>query len=122
MPYIKQELRESLHKSLTPSNVGELNYLLSCWMNDFIVQHGKNYRNLSEAMDRVRRVLKGTRSFSDYIYLPDRYINVSGLEFNEVERAVHDSIAEFYRRVAGPYEDTAIEKNGDCYDEILEKD
>jgi len=53
--------------------------------------------------------------------LADHYITVRGLRYQHLEAVMgtlESSKAEFYRRVVAPYEDTAIEKNGDCYKNI----
>ena len=46
------------------------------------------------------------------------YIEINGLcyqNINDVVGALECAKAEFYRRVAAPYEDTKIEENGDVY-------
>lgn len=119
MPYIKYEDRQHVERTLAPANTGELNYLLSCWMRDYIVSKEKSYQTLSEAISAVRNILAPDRGFSGEVYLYDKFIDVSALQYSDVESAVHDSIAEFYRRVVGPYEDEKIVENGDVYSEII---
>lgn len=49
------------------------------------------------------------------------YIDVHGLShqtINDILGALTGAQAEFYRRVAVPYEDKKIEQNGDVYHEI----
>lgn len=36
-------------------------------------------------------------------------------QINDVLGALEGAKLEFYRRLAGPYEDGAIQRNGDCY-------
>jgi len=46
------------------------------------------------------------------------YIQRKGLNYqniNDVMGALEGAKAEFYRRVAAPYEDTKIQQNGDVY-------
>jgi hypothetical protein len=46
------------------------------------------------------------------------YIQRKGLNYqniNDVVGALEGAKAEFYRRVAAPYEDTKIQQNGDVY-------
>lgn len=47
-----------------------------------------------------------------------RYLKVHGLQYrsiNDIMGALEGAKAEFYRRVAAPYEDYKIEVNGDVY-------
>lgn len=49
-------------------------------------------------------------------------VQKNGKSYHELSRwlaAVRDCGDEIYRRVVGPYEDEAIAKNGDCFDEVL---
>ena len=39
----------------------------------------------------------------------------------DVMGALSGAFAEFYRRVVAPYEDNAIERNGDVYDRLVER-
>jgi hypothetical protein len=43
-----------------------------------------------------------------------RKLPVNWTKCNEIMGNITCAGSEFYRRVVGPYEDTAIEKNGDC--------
>ena len=47
-----------------------------------------------------------------------RYIKTKGLSYqtiNDIVGALDGAKAEFQRRIVGPYEDKAIERNGDVY-------
>lgn len=47
-----------------------------------------------------------------------QYVFDKGLSYqviNDIIGALEGAKAEFYRRVAAPYEDTKIKENGDCY-------
>lgn len=47
-----------------------------------------------------------------------RYVALHGLKYqtiNDILGALSGAQAEFYRRVAAPYEDTKIAANGDVY-------
>ena len=47
------------------------------------------------------------------------YLRAKGLNYthiNDIMGALSSAQAEFYRRVAVPYEDTKIKENGDVYD------
>ena len=50
----------------------------------------------------------------------NRYVREQGLSYgiiNEVMGVMGSAAAEFYRRVAAPYEETKIIENGDVYDQ-----
>lgn len=84
MPYISQRARGKFaHIQGHPvdiANSGELNYLLTLFINEYLHQHGKHYATM-----------------------------------NDVVGALDSTGKEFYRRVVAPYEDQAIERNGDMY-------
>ena len=55
MPYIPQDRRGEIHKELTeqghywtPKNAGDLNYLVSVFMDNFIAENGCRYTYLNE--------------------------------------------------------------------------
>lgn len=90
MPYISQEMRKQLIQR-TPKTVGELNYLITKLVNDYL-EESKVY---DKGMGRVMEV---------------RYHN-----YNEAIGVLECAKLELYRRMVAPYEDEAIEKNGDVY-------
>ena len=53
-----------------------------------------------------------TLIINDYL----KRFGVSYGRINDVVGALEGAKLEFYRRVAGPYEDTKIQSNGDVYD------
>jgi len=55
MPYIKPEQREDVEEWLnaaglnyTPKNAGELNYVITVFIDNYLRSYGKNYSNLNE--------------------------------------------------------------------------
>jgi len=80
MPYLEQGIRESLDQGRKPTKGGELNYLISKMLNDFVAMKGLSYNTINEAMG-----------------------------------AVDSAKLEFYRRVAGPYEDKKAIMNGEVF-------
>ena len=48
MPYISKTDREELENGDTPVNAGELNYLISTLVDDFMLEHGKSYSVMNE--------------------------------------------------------------------------
>lgn len=83
MPYIVDGSRERLDYGDLPDNAGELNYVISTLVDDYLFHNEKNYA----------------------------YIN-------EVIGVLECAKLELYRRIAAPYEDEKIEKNGDVYNVI----
>ena len=79
MPYITQQARAEL-RSRRPQNKGELNYVITKLIMEYIEYKGLSYQNLSDAA-----------------------------------AALSDCRDEFYRRIIAPYEDQAIQRNGDVF-------
>lgn len=80
MPYITQEARQELSEERNARTVGELNYLVTGLVAEYIYRVGPSYNSINAA--------------------------IGVLECAKLE---------LYRRIAGPYEDKAIAKNGDVY-------
>jgi hypothetical protein len=81
MPYVTPEARARLAGcGAVPQNAGELNYMLSLQVGNYLRAHGLDYQHLNDAIG----ALEGAK-------------------------------LELYRRVAAPYEDKKIERNGDVY-------
>ena len=83
MPYIINSAREQLDDGGLPNSAGELNYMISSLIDEYLHEYGKNYTNI-----------------------------------NEVIGVLECAKLELYRRIAAPYEDEKIEKNGDVYNVI----
>ena len=49
MPYIKQEMRDQFNDGLItlPSNEGEMNYVITDLLDDFLSAYGLNYANVN---------------------------------------------------------------------------
>ena len=87
MPYIPQNDRADTEVKLlddalsfTPENAGELNFMVTRFIDNYLEKHGVRYR----------------------------YIN-------EMIGALECCKLELYRRIASPYEDIVMRKNGDAY-------
>lgn len=82
MPYIKKNQRDALTilSVNDAENAGELNFLLTSVIKQYIDYNGLNYQHI-----------------------------------NDVLGALEGAKIEFYRRIAGPYEETKIKENGDVY-------
>lgn len=58
MPYIPQFRRDEIHNELlddengginwTPQNAGDLNFLVTCFIDNYIIEHGVRYANVNE--------------------------------------------------------------------------
>lgn len=120
MPYIPEEDRQGLTGPRPPSSPGERNYLMTKAISDYLMEVGLSYANLhfvTEQLNSARvggAVQMGTQG-------RDLQRALSGLQVRSPEyNAVIDMVqAEYYRRIVGPYEDQAIERNNDVYDPCL---
>lgn len=55
MPYIPQNRRDEIQDELTvdglnwtPQNAGDLNFLVTCFIDNYIIEHGVRYANVNE--------------------------------------------------------------------------
>lgn len=60
MPYIPQERRDAIHEELvnddtinsglwwTPQNAGDLNFVVTCFIDNFLQENGVRYANINE--------------------------------------------------------------------------
>lgn len=87
MPYIKQAQRKYINGGGLPRNAGELNYLISIIIIDFLERERDDKGHFR-------------RSF--------KYQDI-----NDVLGALEGAKLEFYRRIIAPYEDIKIKENGD---------
>ena len=53
MPYLEQGIRASLDDGRKPLIGGELNYLISKMLNDFVAMKGISYATVNEAMGAI---------------------------------------------------------------------
>ena len=81
MPYISKIRRDEMFEGdPTPLTVGELNFLLTMVVKEYLNSKGLSYSTI-----------------------------------NDIMGALEGAKLEFYRRVAGPYENNKITENGDIY-------
>lgn len=90
MPYIKEERRKELIINEIPRNAGELNYMITMLVKDYL--------NLSEFNEEKQEYIK-----------PDYQ------KFNDALGALEGSKLELYRRMVAPYEDFKKIENGDVF-------
>lgn len=138
MPYIKQEDRGRLRFQNNPKTEGELNYLLTLEYLRLIQEMGESYTNygkIRQAIDflvfdlhLLRTTNKSAKLLVDYNFIETR-LRVLCRNYYKVNQgtktdqdiladtigALINSSSELYRRKIGPYEDKAIERNGDVY-------
>lgn len=73
----------------------------------------------TEERERAREQPSGAGELNFAItVLLVKYVHAKGLSYqtiNDITGACTGALAEFQRRVAGPYEDSKIESNGDVY-------
>jgi len=117
MPYIKKEQRAELTER-NAKNSGEFNYLVTLWLH----KHFTNYASLNNLAFFVENAIFALISNSPGFAIVDhkafyelRELIDKNKELSPPDRvgALRCAWNEFYRRKAGPYEDTKIEENGD---------
>jgi len=47
MPYINEESRNKIDDGVFPSNEGELNYMISSLLDEYLAEYGCNYTNIN---------------------------------------------------------------------------
>jgi hypothetical protein len=50
MPYLDKGIRASLAEGRTPGEAGELNYLVTCLCDAFLMRTGLSYKNINQAI------------------------------------------------------------------------
>ena len=50
MPYITEESRNQIDDGVFPSNEGELNYMISSLLDEYLAEYGCNYSNLNSVV------------------------------------------------------------------------
>ena len=127
MPYVTQQRRVELRACPIPKVAGEVNYLLTLalirayrsssfkWLgkatSDLIMRYWNEadkqcYQTINDilgAIDGAKREFKRRTVASD-------------IELHLVEKQLNLALNAFYSKIAGPYEDDAIIRNGDVYD------
>lgn len=91
MPYLTKEDKERLNAVPVPQTGGELNYLITKLIRDYIGKIGFNDK------------------------LEPNKLNYQAV--NDVLGALEGAKLEYYRRIGVPYENTKLSTNGDVYDE-----
>ena len=133
MPYIKQERRK---EALTnPLNAGELNYAITMSMIGYY-EEDPCYQRINDvlaSLDCLRRIHEEKTIWGndtpwgpatevgnftkDVFSVIETFTEGHDAEqaYYDVKGAISGATLEFYRRVAVPYEESKIEKNGDVY-------
>ena len=122
MPYIEQIARDRLSRDgQYPTTPGEVNYLVSVMIANHVRRHpdGLRYHVINDVIAQLETVIHGNgRAALEKDSLAHEIIGMLQLvrlPVLQVVGAVRCAQMEFYRRVAAPYEDAAIKKNGDVY-------
>jgi len=50
MPYLNEGVRSSLKEGRVPGEAGELNYLITCLCDAFLMRTGLSYKNINQAI------------------------------------------------------------------------
>lgn len=145
MPYITIKARRRLDQTPDPLDAGELNYVITMLLQNHLAQHGLSYAAINAVLgaleeakaDVYRRValpyeehktpqrLRGGAELNDRLdKLLRRYPlqhGVSHATLDAMLGALEGAKAEFYRRVAVPYEERKAAENGDVYRVLAEQ-
>jgi hypothetical protein len=90
MPYVSAEARQRLEAGESPRDAGELNYVVTRMVDEYLVRQAEEHGRL-------------------------RYAHL-----NEAIGVLECAKLELYRRVAAPYEDGKQSESGDVYDVLRE--
>lgn len=126
MPYIKQERRDALAKDELPQNVGELNYVLTTLVLEYVEEQPQEkitYGLLDDILLILEKVKYQRLGLLEPMFIDGslgyrlmdtcaEFTNRTGLATLGTLEAVKQ---EFYRRVVAAYEDLKIQENGDVY-------
>lgn len=123
MPYITMDRRPPIDMGETPKNAGELNYCLTMTilrsrdpvsLPSKIETKCREY--LADAELRYQRINDVLGALSGAWREYRRRAKTSPVVKAEVRDMLEAIADKLYRDIAGPYEDKAIAKNGDCYE------
>lgn len=119
MPYIKQEDRSKVLNIGIANTPGELNYLLSHMVHNFVLRKGLSYATIVDVEVSIHRVvekclgLKHTKKDNELVLQLFSVLKRHEHIDEEVRLVTLGLVgAEFYRTVAGPYEDKKRLENG----------
>lgn len=141
MPYIDGAAREALAAGAPSRTPGELNYVITRIINDYVKAQGLSYTVLNDVMGVLHGVEPCVRDRRRPLGHPpcnaDELTHVIGRLLGEymkvkastsptderdtateiaVDGVLSSVMAEFYRRLVVPYEDRKREENGEVYD------
>lgn len=132
MPYVEDSARRRLDAGGIPENAGELNYVITRTVNEYLSHEDIRYRHINDVvgvLECIRLDLYNQTSTSVarshhtgleelrsiITQLIDGYLRRSGDDVIAAVGVLQCTVLEFYRRVAVPYEDKKIRENGDVY-------
>lgn len=136
MPYIKQEDRNRVDETAIAKSRGELNYLISKTLNQYIKDNGLTYTHCDEVVEVLNAIIECFRNPKHIdnnlvvtVTDPKQKILTAKLMYiigNVDKQAINTHYAlfgvldcvkmEFYRRVVAVLEDEKIQINGDIYE------
>lgn len=119
MPYIDAKARERLKNPYEPAKtVGELNYIYTQLFIQYFYCNGGRYQQIHDIKVQIdRAITKNIIGNLDLLAQKLLVINAQHDQFSgwDIRVALDLAFLEFYRRVAGPYEDQKKHENGDVY-------
>lgn len=115
MPYITQDRRPEIDDGSIPHTAGELNYSFTKIIWDFY-KANRCYTNIHFIKRSIEEAKRNVFESPLAQELRDKIVEDDAFDFEDNKVALDLAFLEFYRRVAAPYEDSAIERNGDVYE------
>ena len=112
MPYITLKEKQDLTVDETITTVGQLNYIISLEMKKRFMAEFRYHTIHNIRKDFVTNA--ETCSFLNALHARNRRFT-----WDDIKTAAALAFMEFYRRIGARYEDKAIKKNGDIYEDIL---
>lgn len=115
MPYITSERKAELEGSWNNLTHGDVNYLITKWIIE-TWDNNPRYQTIHEIKRAINR-----QYCDDKLWDLRATLFEHGIADIDFQVAAELAFLEFYRRVAGDYEDLKATSNGDVYYDALDK-
>lgn len=118
MPYIEQEARKEL-LDRPVMTIGELNYMMSLCIIGYVNKYDLSYATIHDIYNAMEIIRTGRDRYNNELAVTISNIPISDdseITHKDVQLTAGLAWTEFYRRIAGPYEDLKARQNGDVYE------
>lgn len=124
MPYIMKQDRDRIANDGNIHSAGELNYQVTLLCLEYLKEKGHRYEHMNQVVEDITAcvhrlasrtvLLDSTKLQVQIMELCEKYA-LGRRDYQGAVGALECCKLEMYRRLIGPYEDTAIGRNGDVY-------